>query len=87
MLNAVRKVALLTALVLMVPALAMRFTPEVRWGLEDFAAAAVLLFSAGMAYALLTRRLRAPRHRLAAAAGVLLVLGLFWAELAVGLFD
>lgn len=87
MLHSIRRLALFTALLLLVPLLAMQFTPEVRWGPGDFAAAGALLFGAGMAYLLLAPRLRAQRHRLALAAGVLLVLATVWAELAVGLFD
>lgn len=87
MLHAVRKVSLITALLLLLPAVAMRMSPEVRWGIEDFAAAAALLFSAGMAYVLLAPHMRGRWQRVAAAGSVLLVLALVWAELAVGLFD
>lgn len=87
MLHSVRKVALITALLLLLPAVAMRMSPEVRWGIEDFAAAAALLFCSGMAYTLLASRLRVHWQRVAVAGGVLLALALVWAELAVGLFD
>jgi hypothetical protein len=64
----------------------MIFTKEVNWGIEDFLAAGVLLFAAGMAYSLATRRARSTVHRLAVAALVLVVLAAVWAQLAVGLF-
>lgn len=75
-----------TGLLLLVPAVAMQFTAEVAWGPGDFIVAAVLIFGAGLVYALAARR--APRlgQRLLLGAGVATVLALVWAELAVGLF-
>ena len=75
-----------TAALLLVPALGMLFTSEVNWAPGDFAAAALLLFAAGMAYALASRRARSARQRLAIGALVATALALVWAELAVGLF-
>ena len=69
-------------LVLLVPLIAMRFTPEVMWSLADFAAAAVLLFCAGLTFVVIPQI--APKLRLPFAALVLAVLVLIWAELAVG---
>lgn len=71
-------------LVLLVPLAAMQFTDEVAWSVTDFVTAAVLLFGAGLAYIVITRH--AARRRLLVAAGVLAVLVLVWAELAVGVF-
>ena len=70
-----------------VPLVAMLFTKEVNWGIEDFVAAGVLLFVAGMAYSLATRKARSAVQRLAVAALVLVVLAAVWAQLAVGLFS
>lgn len=77
--------ALVTALLLMVPLVAMQFSNEVNWGLGDFVIAGALLFGAGMTYCVAARRARSPRQRFAVATFVLAVLGLVWAELAVGL--
>lgn len=85
--RAAARVATLTALLLLVPLLAMQFTAEVNWAPGDFVAAGLLLFGAGMAWVLATRRARSARHRLVAGALVLLALAAAWAELAVGLFD
>ena len=50
-------VALATALLLLVPAIAMQFTSEVAWGPGDFVVAAVLLFGAGVTTILGIRQL------------------------------
>jgi hypothetical protein len=79
-------VALATGLLLLVPLVAMQFTPEVSWGVVDFMAAGVLLFSAGAATVLAIRRFEPPLQRGLVLAAVGLCLCLVWAELAVGLF-
>lgn len=82
-----KKLIVLTAsvgLILLVPFAAMQFTDEVAWTPADFVAAGALLFGAGLAYLLLTRKARGRRVALAMATA--LVLLLVWAELAVGVF-
>lgn len=73
------------ALLLLLPAVAMRFTTEVRWGPEDFLAAAVMLGLAGGALELAFRRPHARRWTVAIVAGVVVSFLLVWAELAVGI--
>lgn len=73
-------------LLLMIPAVAMQFTDEVNWGMEDFAAAGGLLFCAGMAFPIAARLFRNRTHRAVAIALVLAVVAAVWAHLAVGLF-
>lgn len=80
------RTALVTLALLLVPLVAMLFTSEVNWGVEDFMAAGILLFGAGMAYSVAARRARSTVQRIAVAALVLAVLGTVWAQLAVGLF-
>lgn len=80
------KVATGTLLLLLVPLVAMQVTNEVSWGPGDFLAAAVLLFGAGMAYALAARRVSGLKHRTAVGLAILLLLATIWAELAVGIF-
>ena len=82
-----RQVGLVTGLLLLVPAVAMPFTAEVAWGLVDFAAAAALLFGAGMAFALGSRRVTSTRQQVAVGLLVFGALGIVWAELAVGVFS
>ncbi|MCA0243015.1 MAG: hypothetical protein LCI02_19385 [Proteobacteria bacterium] len=79
-------VAVATALLLLVPLIAMRFTGEVAWGPGDFVVAGGLLFGAGTIYSLAAARVSGLRRKLLLAAAVLLGLAIVWAELAVGLF-
>lgn len=84
--KALLRVAVATAVLLLVPAVAMQFTEEVAWGLGDFVAAAVLLFSAGAAVVIGLRHVRSKGQRVALVATIAVCLILVWAELAVGLF-
>jgi hypothetical protein len=79
-------VALGTALLLLVPAVAMQFTPEVSWGPGDFVVAAVLLFGAGALAVLGFAHVKGTGRRAALLVGIACSLALVWAELAVGLF-
>jgi len=79
-------VALATALLLLVPAVAMHFTDEVSWGPGDFVVAAVLLFGAGTIMVMGVRHARSLFARAAVVTVVALGLAAVWAELAVGLF-
>lgn len=78
--------AVATAALLLVPAVAMRYTHEVDWGPGDFVVAAVLLYGAGLTAVVLARRLPGRTNRVLAVGGVLLALALVWVELAVGIF-
>jgi hypothetical protein len=84
--RAVARLAALTAMLLLVPLVAMQFTGEVNWAPGDFVAAGLLLFGAGMAYVLAARRTRTARQKVVVGALALAVLAVVWAELAVGLF-
>jgi peptidoglycan/LPS O-acetylase OafA/YrhL len=80
-----RRVALVTAAILLVPFVAMRFTNEVNWTIFDFIVAGILLGGTGLAYILLASRTRQANRRIAIGAVLLAALLLVWAELAVGL--
>ena len=71
-------------LLLLIPLIAMQFTPEVNWEGFDFVAAAVILLVMGLSMELVLRMVRQPRHRVLVAIGFLVLLLLIWAELAVG---
>ncbi|HAS42896.1 MAG TPA: hypothetical protein DCS93_20620 [Microscillaceae bacterium] len=76
-----------SALVLLIPLIAMQFTPEVNWQPLDFLVAGVLLIGAGLLSEFIWRKLNTRMYRIAALVTILLVLLLTWIELAVGIFD
>ena len=80
------RVALATALLLLVPLAAMQFTSEVSWAPGDFLAAAALRFSAGMVYVAWAQHARTRKQRVVIGLVVLTALATIWADLAVGLF-
>jgi hypothetical protein len=75
---------LATALILMVPLLAMQVTDEVVWTLADFVVAGVLLAGTGLAFELAAKRARSLTHLAGAGVGLGAALLLVWANLAVG---
>jgi len=82
------RLALWAAIValLVLPAVAMRFTTEVDWTRSDFATAALLLVGVGLAVELAARLITRPSLRAAAIILAFLVGMLIWAVGAVGLF-
>lgn len=81
----ITRVALITALLLLIPFIAMQFSSEVNWTLGDFIFAGVLLFGTGIAYEFLVTRARNGVYKAAAAGAVLTALLLTWMNLAVGI--
>lgn len=79
------RIAVVTALLLLVPLLAMRFTSELDWSPMDFLVAGGLLFGAGLAFELAMRKATGLAARLAAALMIGATLLLVWANLAVGI--
>lgn len=82
----IARIVLVTAIILSIPLVAMRFTSEVQWTVLDFAVIGTLLFGAGMVYELIALRLRTTNQRLVAAMVILCGVLWLWAELAVGVF-
>jgi hypothetical protein len=82
----VRRVLLATLGILLVPAVAMRFTDEVNWGPGDFLVGGALLAGTGLAYVLTRQRIAGRPGRLLLGAFLAFGLLLVWAELAVGIF-
>jgi hypothetical protein len=80
-------VAFATFALLLIPAVAMQFSPDVSWGPGDFLAAGILLFGAGAICVLGFRHVKRFSRRIALIGVVGFGLVLVWAELAVGLFD
>ena len=79
-------IMLSAALLLMIPFVAMRFTGEVNWSTFDFAVAGILLFGTGLLAEFTLRVVKNNRYRLLLVTGLLVLLLLVWAELAVGVF-
>jgi len=83
--GAIVRLAMGTALLLLVPLLAMQFTDEVDWTLGDFVVAGVLVFGAGLMYQLVAPSVPVGAYRLAVGAVISATLLLLWVALAVGL--
>jgi hypothetical protein len=78
------RLALVTALLLLIPLVTMQFTHEVVWTLSDFIIAGVLLFGTGLTYLLVARLGSNATYRLAVGVAVMAGLLLIWINLAVG---
>ena len=74
------------AIVLLLPAVAMRFTREVDWSLSDFVVMAALLGGSGLLLELATRRSTSLAFRLGCALAVAACFLLVWVNGAVGFF-
>jgi ABC-type cobalt transport system substrate-binding protein len=79
-------IALIAALILLIPLIAMQFTNEVNWAFSDFLVAGGLLFGAGLLVEFVVRKVKQSQYRLLLIMGVIVAFLLLWAELAVGIF-
>ena len=73
-------------LLLLIPLIAMQFTPEVDWDARDFIIMGILLLVTGLSCELALRKLKKTKHRLLAIGIILLLFVLIWGELATGFF-
>lgn len=80
------KVLVGTALLLLIPLVAMQFTSEVNWTLSDFVVAGGLLAGTGLLYVIGASQMRSPRNRTILGVVLGAVLLVVWVELAVGIF-
>ena len=78
------RVARATAVILLLPLLAMQITDEMAWTPFDFAVAGALLGGTGLLYELLTRKAGNVEYRAAAAVALMAVFILVWLVGAVG---
>lgn len=79
------RIAIATAVILLVPFVAMQITDQLTWDVTDFLTLGVLIFGAGLAYELVTKVV-SRTHRVAIGLAVAAALLWVWAELAVGVF-
>ncbi len=75
----------ITAMLLLIPLIAMQFTTEVSWTFFDFLVAALLLLATGIAAEIILRKIPKPKYKIAAVLTLLAVFLLIWIELAVGI--
>jgi len=75
-----------TALLLLLPLIAMQFTAEVNWTGFDFLVAAILLLATGFTAESIVRKIRTPKYKIIAVLSLIAVFLLVWIELAVGIF-
>lgn len=83
--GSILRVALGTALILLVPAVAMQFSDGMAWGPMDFVLAGALLFGSGLAYQVITGKTGSLAYRAAVGIALAAAFILIWANLAVGL--
>lgn len=74
------------AILLLIPAIAMQFTNDVKWSPFDFLVAGVLMLGTGLLCELVIRKVSTFKYRVALCAAVLIAFILIWLELAVGIF-
>ena len=74
------------ALILLAPAVAMRFTDEVNWTASDFVFAGALLIGGGAVIEVVAWKVRNPVVRIGFALFVITIVALVWIEGAVGIF-
>ncbi len=76
--------ALLTALLLFIPLVAMQLTNEVHWQLDDFVVMGCLVFGFSSLFVVIARRVKS-RNRWVIGLILLCALLIIWLELAVGI--
>ncbi|MCR9227400.1 MAG: permease prefix domain 2-containing transporter [Flavobacteriaceae bacterium] len=72
--------------ILFIPLIAMGFSNEIRWSILDFLVVGVLLVGTGLTLELILRKIKSLRYRIILGIALFIVLGIIWAELAVGVF-
>jgi len=81
----IMRLALVTAILLLIPLVAMQFSAEMNWTWFDFVVAGALLFGSGLAYELIARKGGNTAYRAAVGVAVAAALLLVWINLAVGI--
>ena len=81
----VLSVAIISALLLIIPLVAKFTLEDMKWDLFDFIAAWILFFSSGVTYRLIARKMSNIIYRSAVGLAIATALFLVWSNLAVGL--
>ncbi|HEY0964951.1 MAG TPA: hypothetical protein VGE13_00545 [Candidatus Saccharimonadales bacterium] len=81
------RITAITILVLLVPLIAMQFTDEVDWSVNDFVVMGALLLVAGMGIELSLKKVAKPLYKVLTCLVIVVVFVMIWAELAVGIFN
>lgn len=71
---------------LLIPLIAMQFTNEVNWELNDFVVMGIMLLGTGLLIELVLRKVTLAKNRFIICGFLLLLLLVVWVELAVGIF-
>lgn len=79
-------IVVITAVILLIPLIAMQFSREVNWQLNDFVIMGALLFITGLGIDAVIIKARTNKRRVAYGALIVLLFLYIWAELAVGIF-
>lgn len=72
--------------ILSIPLIAMQFTKEVNWTISDFLVMGILLFATVFTIDFVLKKFKTLKSRLILILGIVVLLALVWAELAVGIF-
>ena len=72
--------------ILSIPLMAMQFTEEVNWTISDFLVMGILLFTTVFTIDFVLKKFKTLKSRLILTVGIVVLLALVWAELAVGIF-
>ncbi|WP_245711988.1 hypothetical protein [Flavobacterium gillisiae] len=80
-------IVITTVILLLIPLIAMQFTPEVNWNLADFVIAGILLLGTSLLCEFVLRKISKTSYRIVICLVLLIILALIWTELAAGIFD
>ena len=72
--------------ILSIPLMAMQFTKEVNWTISDFLVMGILLFTTVFTIDFVLKKFKTLKSRLILIVGIVVLLALVLAELAVGIF-
>lgn len=84
--RSILRIFIITAIILLIPFVAMQFTDAVNWSVSDFLIIGTLLLGTGLVYEIISRQLKSRKQRMILGVILLVILALIWIDLAVGIF-